>query len=355
MSENRTMTRINSIDNATKEKIQIKSAYGLPTRPSERGMTPAEIKRAFYGPIVESSNSLVSEINRIVGETNEALGEAEKKIDEVQEYAQNIPIYRSPEDVPENPPAVYAVFDSTPLPTSEDGNTGDYFKLIVDGKIKFAFNDKSDWYVNPYLRVTDIIKIGSAVSNVQLKKSSTKGLLINDKEAATQEYVADYAVQKLENADSIGKVYMVEKNSSIPKLGRLSVTNYPNSILRRNQNSQVEVGRPTNKLHAANKEYVDSELAKFDFIKVVGTLPEREDALPNKIYFVPKDDPQNQDLFDEYIWVNKGTEEEPEWVWEWVTTKQLEVDLTPYATEEYVNEAIRQAFANIAYAEGVSF
>ena len=83
------------------------------------------------------------------------------------------------------------------------------------------------------------------------------------------------------------------------------------------------------------KVYTDNELAKFDFIKVVDGLPET--GLTNKIYLVPKNDTQTQDLFDEWIYVNKGTEDAPEYVWEWITTKQLEVDLTEYATTEYVD------------------
>lgn len=77
----------------------------------------------------------------------------------------------------------------------------------------------------------------------------------------------------------------------------------------------------------ATKEYVENEIATFDFIKVVDTLPET--GLENRIYFVPKADTQTQDLFDEYVWINGK--------WEWVTTKQLEVDLTPYykKTETY--------------------
>lgn len=74
----------------------------------------------------------------------------------------------------------------------------------------------------------------------------------------------------------------------------------------------------------ATESYVDNEIATFDFIKVVDNLPET--GLPNKIYFVPKNDTQTQDLFDEYVWVNGK--------WEWITTKQIEVDLTPYARKE---------------------
>lgn len=88
----------------------------------------------------------------------------------------------------------------------------------------------------------------------------------------------------------------------------------------------------------AAKTYTDEELAKFDFIKVVDTLPQT--GLPNKIYFVPKTDTQTQDLFDEYVWINGK--------WEWITTKQIEVDLTPYATKTYVDNAVANAGGEIS-------
>ena len=88
----------------------------------------------------------------------------------------------------------------------------------------------------------------------------------------------------------------------------------------------------------ATKEYVEQEIAMFDFIKVVEKLPEQ--GFPNRIFFVPKKDTQTQDLFDEYAWINKGTEEAPNWGWEWVTTKQIEIDLTNYTTLDKVEELL---------------
>lgn len=83
---------------------------------------------------------------------------------------------------------------------------------------------------------------------------------------------------------------------------------------------------------------MEQEIATFDFIKVVDVLPET--GLENRFYMVPKDDIQTQDLFDEYVWINQGTEEEPSWGWEWVTTKQIEVDLTNYTTLDKVEELL---------------
>lgn len=70
----------------------------------------------------------------------------------------------------------------------------------------------------------------------------------------------------------------------------------------------------------ATKDYVEQEIATFDFIKIVEELPET--GLPNRTYFVPKANQQTNDLYDEYMWV-KNT-------WEFVGTRQIEVDLTNY-------------------------
>ena len=73
-------------------------------------------------------------------------------------------------------------------------------------------------------------------------------------------------------------------------------------------------------LNIASKEYVEEEIAKFDFIKIVSELPEV--GLPNRIYFVPKSNTSDNDLFDEYAWINDD--------WEFYGTKQIEVDLDDY-------------------------
>lgn len=67
-------------------------------------------------------------------------------------------------------------------------------------------------------------------------------------------------------------------------------------------------------------EYVEGEIANFDFIKIVPQLPEK--GLINRTYFVPKTDPESNDLYEEYMWINNK--------WEMMGTKQIQVDLTAY-------------------------
>lgn len=64
------MTKINKVDEATKVAIKRKSAYSLPNRPSEQGMKADDIKKAFWQPVIDVTNSTLSELDRVVDETN---------------------------------------------------------------------------------------------------------------------------------------------------------------------------------------------------------------------------------------------------------------------------------------------
>lgn len=90
----------------------------------------------------------------------------------------------------------------------------------------------------------------------------------------------------------------------------------------------------------ATKEELEQEVANFDFIKILDTLP--QDGFPNRIYLIPKNDAEDSNFFDEWLWVNRGTEEEPDWGWEWITTKQIEVDLTNYITTEQLDAKVSE-------------
>lgn len=127
-------------------------------------------------------------------------------------------------------------------------------------------------------------------------------------EGGTTNYNALTNKPKINNIELSG-------NKTLDQLGIQPKGNYANKDEIPTKTSEL-----TNDSNFATENYVDEEIAKFDFIKVVDSLPET--GLPNRLYFVPKSDTQTQDLFDEYVWVNGK--------WEWITTKQIEVDLTEY-------------------------
>lgn len=76
---------INKISDEMKANIKRKTAFALPNRPSERGMKAEDIKKAFYGPILDPSVSVLSEVDRIVDEANEVLERVEGRVDELKD------------------------------------------------------------------------------------------------------------------------------------------------------------------------------------------------------------------------------------------------------------------------------
>ncbi len=61
---------INKTSASTLEAIRRKSAQPLPNNPTEAGYKASEIKNAFYKPILDKENSVLSELNRVVDEIN---------------------------------------------------------------------------------------------------------------------------------------------------------------------------------------------------------------------------------------------------------------------------------------------
>lgn len=61
---------IANISNNTKNEIINKSAKTLPTNPSARGMSADQIRKAFWAPVVESENSILTELDRVIKESN---------------------------------------------------------------------------------------------------------------------------------------------------------------------------------------------------------------------------------------------------------------------------------------------
>ena len=65
-----------TITKTTKEArlaLQRASAYGLPTRPGERGMKAEDVKKAFWKPFLDANGSLLAELDRVIDELNSLL------------------------------------------------------------------------------------------------------------------------------------------------------------------------------------------------------------------------------------------------------------------------------------------
>lgn len=84
-----------------------------------------------------------------------------------------------------------------------------------------------------------------------------------------------------------------------------------------------------------NMDTLDTELKRLNdksIVKIVASLPIIGES--NALYLVPKADGQTSDIYDEYIWTGSG--------WEWITTKQLEVDLSNVALKSEIPTQLSQ-------------
>lgn len=64
---------IKKVSQETRDAIKRKSAFALPNRPSEAGIKPEELKRAFFAPVTDAALSALGEVDRIAEETNDEL------------------------------------------------------------------------------------------------------------------------------------------------------------------------------------------------------------------------------------------------------------------------------------------
>lgn len=83
------------------------------------------------------------------------------------------------------------------------------------------------------------------------------------------------------------------------------------------------------------------QIATISF-EVVNVLPQTGEA--NKIYLVPATEGQQQNGYDEYIYVNES----------WEKIGSTNIDLSQYATKEYVNQQISTAVTGLATEEFVT-
>lgn len=65
-----TIDKIKPISSTTKASILRKTAYALPLRPSESGISAEDIKKAFYSGMTDKEDSIMAELERVISEAN---------------------------------------------------------------------------------------------------------------------------------------------------------------------------------------------------------------------------------------------------------------------------------------------
>lgn len=190
---------ISKVSAATKSAVSRKSAQTLPNNPSEKGYSAEEIKRRFYQPIFDATNSALSEIDRVVEEVNTAFGDVKDEVDNFIKGARIQEAYKV-----EFSRTVWTLNRNTGLyeytvPQSEhkisnykdigvdmfliDGN-GNYtavnqFDIKINGDIKFYHENNSAGYASIYVKRDGFI-IGSMTTDINHIVGAAKVAKTND-------------------------------------------------------------------------------------------------------------------------------------------------------------------------------
>lgn len=78
------MAKVQKTKAEVKSAIQRKSAYSLPNNPTDSGYKADDIRKAFYKPIIDITNSALTEIDRVVDEINRVLEYSAKSVDFIE-------------------------------------------------------------------------------------------------------------------------------------------------------------------------------------------------------------------------------------------------------------------------------
>lgn len=91
----------------------------------------------------------------------------------------------------------------------------------------------------------------------------------------------------------------------------------------------------------------DPGVIKMIFLASKEDLPEIGSG--DTLYFVKVENPTETNYYQEYAWVNKGTEEEPNWDWEYLGGAVLNVNLTDYVKKTDIATGTTPGLCTIAY------
>lgn len=146
-------------------------------------------------------------------------------------------------------------------------------------------------------------------------------------------------------------------------LGLIETNNSDLSTLQQTvDNINLVLSNKQNKLTPGNgititEDGIISASIDTTLYKVVTSLPEASSDCENSIYLVLSVSGVSGNTFKEFICVNNGTAELPNYVWEELGTVQTDVDLSGYVTkEEFTTElnTIKETLNNTITAENVT-
>lgn len=217
-------------------------------------------------------------------------------------------------------PCLQSIRDVASFPSAPDQNVYDRLMALL----------------NEYINKTLSIPNGGTKGQM-LSKASDKDYDTEWVDGVTQEQLET----KVSRQPSTGgiKFYTEQTSGTVMMYGQYGAVD---GVAMRKNSGRLAVNDPINDDDAANKKYVDEQIAKYDFIKIVDVRPET--GLENRLYLVPKANASTNDLFEEWAWVNGK--------WEYFGTRTVEIDLDDYVTKDEFSEKINGLDNRVSNFEG---
>ena len=183
---------IQAISQSTMEAIRKKSVQNLPDRPSETGMSATDIKKAFYQPLIDTSNSVLSEIDRVISEVNSEIASIDSALSTMSAnlerglyYVDNYTrMYQTVSDTVSGFSTRLTAMENTLTALGESCNTmasqisalqtvcNDYTAFANSHHTIHLLYDKDNWVQSgdytPFAYIQNLYVFGTNISRVQL-------------------------------------------------------------------------------------------------------------------------------------------------------------------------------------------
>lgn len=294
------MAKIQKVSTEVQSAILRKSAYSLPNNPTDSGYKADDIRKAFYKPIIDATNSALTEIDRIVDELNATIKNQTEQVDFVTSV-QGVNYHGSDGFIYSYKDGVFSVTKYTGdaevllIPSEVCYLKKNYPVKIIKGK---AFNGCAFTRVeipasietierNAFFNCTKLkeVKFWGFTQNVNEEAFSSGADFIVPKKYLylydstlnlvyshlypfdTIESLVEDISKKITKSSTPGIVYGTTDDGANSTQSEISYDSKAvgNSLVRRTYDGYFDVADPVQEKHPVNKKYADTFGASVDF------------------------------------------------------------------------------------------
>lgn len=261
------MAKIKKVSAETKAAIRRKSAYTLPNNPTDSGYKADDIRRAFWQPIVDISQSAIAEVDRVVDEINEIIGQTSTGYDTINSIAGEF--YHSTNGF------IYKASDNGFILT---GYEGEITKIEIPAEVLFE-GERS-----PVIKIASgSFENLSTVFITKLYEVESEAFKGNTTFAVPKEYLEEYQTA-LSGFQVVGYDTIASNAERVAALESNKLT----KVISQNEEPRVYVISPTGAQVTKNVTKTPSEGKLPEYRSGgrmgVGTPTANDDAIPKKLF-----------------------------------------------------------------------